>query len=68
MGSGWAALVWEPYGKKLLVTQIYDHQSNLAQAGRTEDARAVYRALADGQWQDRFQWMKTEAKQRLQNR
>jgi superoxide dismutase, Fe-Mn family len=33
MGSGWEALVWEPLGKKLLVTQIYDHQSNLAQAG-----------------------------------
>jgi len=33
MGSGWAALVWEPVGKKLLITQIYDHQSNLAQAG-----------------------------------
>jgi superoxide dismutase, Fe-Mn family len=33
MGSGWAVLVWEPLGKKLLVTQIYDHQSNLAQAG-----------------------------------
>jgi Fe-Mn family superoxide dismutase len=33
MGSGWAALVWEPLGKKLLVTQIYDHQSNMAQAG-----------------------------------
>jgi Fe-Mn family superoxide dismutase len=33
MGSGWAALVWEPLGQKLLVTQIYDHQTNLAQAG-----------------------------------
>jgi superoxide dismutase, Fe-Mn family len=33
MGSGWAALVWEPLGQQLLVTQIYDHQSNLAQAG-----------------------------------
>jgi Fe-Mn family superoxide dismutase len=33
MGSGWAALVWEPLGKKLLVSQIYDHQSNLVQAG-----------------------------------
>ena len=33
MGSGWAALVFEPIGKKLLITQIYDHQSNLAQAG-----------------------------------
>jgi superoxide dismutase, Fe-Mn family len=33
MGSGWAALVWEPIGTRLLITQIYDHQSNLAQAG-----------------------------------
>ena len=33
MGSGWAAVVLEPLGKKLLITQIYDHQSNLAQAG-----------------------------------
>ena len=33
MGSGWAALVWEPLGQRLLVSQIYDHQSNLAQAG-----------------------------------
>jgi Fe-Mn family superoxide dismutase len=33
MGSGWAALVWEPLGARLLVTQIYDHQSNLAQGG-----------------------------------
>jgi superoxide dismutase, Fe-Mn family len=33
MGSGWAALVWEPVGEQLLITQIYDHQSNLAQGG-----------------------------------
>jgi superoxide dismutase, Fe-Mn family len=33
MGSGWAALVWEPVGQRLLTTQIYDHQSNLAQGG-----------------------------------
>ena len=33
MGSGWGALVWEPLGQHLLTTQIYDHQSNLAQAG-----------------------------------
>ena len=31
MGSGWAALVWEPLSARLLVEQIYDHQSNLAQ-------------------------------------
>jgi superoxide dismutase, Fe-Mn family len=33
MGSGWAALVWEPVGERLLITQIYDHQSNLSQSG-----------------------------------
>ena len=33
MGSGWAALVWEPVGCRLLTTQIYDHQSNLNQGG-----------------------------------
>jgi Fe-Mn family superoxide dismutase len=33
MGSGWAALVWEPLGERLLITQIYDHQSNLSQSG-----------------------------------
>jgi Fe-Mn family superoxide dismutase len=33
MGSGWAALVWEPLGRRLLTTQIYDHQSNLNQSG-----------------------------------
>lgn len=33
MGAGWAALVWEPVGERLLITQIYDHQSNLAQGG-----------------------------------
>jgi Fe-Mn family superoxide dismutase len=33
MGSGWAALVWEPLGGTLLTTQIYDHQSNVSQGG-----------------------------------
>jgi Fe-Mn family superoxide dismutase len=33
MGSGWAALVWEPLSRRLLVSQIYDHQSNVAQGG-----------------------------------
>src|SRR5262245_5297155 len=31
MGSGWSALVWEPMAERLMVTQIYDHQSNLSQ-------------------------------------
>jgi Fe-Mn family superoxide dismutase len=33
MGSGWAALVWEPIAQRLLTWQIYDHQSNLSQGG-----------------------------------
>jgi Fe-Mn family superoxide dismutase len=33
MGSGWAALVWEPMAERLLTCQIYDHQSNLSQGG-----------------------------------
>ena len=33
MGSGWAALIWEPLGGRLLTAQIYDHQSNLSQGG-----------------------------------
>jgi Fe-Mn family superoxide dismutase len=33
MGSGWAALVWEPIAQRLLTCQIYDHQSNLSQGG-----------------------------------
>jgi Fe-Mn family superoxide dismutase len=32
-GSGWGALVWEPVLGKLVVTQIYDHQSNFAVGG-----------------------------------
>ena len=33
MGSGWAALVWEPLAQRLLTCQVYDHQSNLSQGG-----------------------------------
>lgn len=30
-GSGWGALTWEPLGQRLIVEQIYDHQSNVGQ-------------------------------------
>ena len=33
-GSGWAALCWEPAGRRLVVEQIYDHQGN-ATSGST---------------------------------
>jgi Fe-Mn family superoxide dismutase len=28
-GSGWGALAWDPLGKRLVVEQVHDHQSNL---------------------------------------
>jgi Fe-Mn family superoxide dismutase len=28
-GSGWGVLAWEPLGGRLVVEQVYDHQSNL---------------------------------------
>ena len=33
MGSGWAALVWEPTARRLVTAQIYDHQGNVTQGG-----------------------------------
>jgi Fe-Mn family superoxide dismutase len=33
MGSGWAALVWEPVAGRLVTAQIYDHQANVTQGG-----------------------------------
>jgi len=33
MGSGWAALVWDPMSKRLLTTQIHDHQNEITQGG-----------------------------------
>jgi Fe-Mn family superoxide dismutase len=30
-GSGWGVLAWEPTGGRLVVEQVYDHQSNIAQ-------------------------------------
>lgn len=31
MGSGWAALAWDPASTRLIVVQIHDHQSETAQ-------------------------------------
>jgi Fe-Mn family superoxide dismutase len=33
MGSGWAALCWDPVGQRLVTAQIHDHQSEITQAG-----------------------------------
>jgi superoxide dismutase, Fe-Mn family len=31
MGSGWAALIWDPFTRRLGTTQIHDHQSEVTQ-------------------------------------
>ena len=31
-GSGWAVLSWDPVGKRLIIQQLFDQQSNTAQA------------------------------------
>jgi Fe-Mn family superoxide dismutase len=31
MGSGWAALMWDPISQSLMITQIHDHQSDTFQ-------------------------------------
>ena len=31
MGSGWVALVWDPLMRRLVTTQIHDHQSEITQ-------------------------------------
>jgi Fe-Mn family superoxide dismutase len=33
MGSGWGALSWDPLGRRLVTTQIHDHQSEITQGG-----------------------------------
>jgi Fe-Mn family superoxide dismutase len=33
MGSGWAALFWDPVGRRLVTSQIHDHQSEITQSG-----------------------------------
>ena len=30
-GSGWGALAWEPTARRLIIEQVYDHQSNVGQ-------------------------------------
>jgi Flp pilus assembly protein TadD len=47
---------------------LWDRAANLVQAGRANEARALYQLLADGQWQDRFLWLQNEAKRKLAGR
>jgi len=56
-----AAFESEPTNAQIL----WDRAENLRQAGRPQQARALYRQLAEGTWQDRFQGLQNQAKVRV---
>jgi len=60
-GSGWAALSWEPVGKRLIIEQVYDHQGNVGQGGPPllvldmwEHAFYLQYENRKGEWVDAF--------------
>src|SRR4051812_16131180 len=60
-GSGWGALTWEPLGGRLVVEQIYDHESNMTPANLPllvvdgwEHAYYLQYMNEKGQWLDAF--------------
>jgi tetratricopeptide (TPR) repeat protein len=42
---------------------LWDRATLLQEMGKTEQARAVYRQIADGTWQPRFSWIQTHARE-----
>lgn len=64
MGPGWATLIREPIGRRLLVMQIYDHQSHVAQAGVPIMVLDACEHAYDLQYQNR----KTEFLEAIRNR
>jgi tetratricopeptide (TPR) repeat protein len=44
---------------------LWDRAHMLQTAGKTAEARKVYRRLAEGQWQPRFQWLQQNARAQL---
>jgi hypothetical protein len=59
-----AAFAAEPTNAQLL----WDRAQNLGQAGRAAEARSLYRRLAEGTWQPRFNWVQTQARWQLEKR
>jgi Tfp pilus assembly protein PilF len=47
---------------------LWDRAQNLRQAGKTTEAQKLYRQLAEGDWQPRFNWVRTQAKWQLEKR
>lgn len=47
---------------------LWDRVQNLRQAGKLTEAQKLYRQLADGDWQPRFNWVRTQATWQLEKR
>jgi Flp pilus assembly protein TadD len=56
-----AAFEAEPTNAQLL----WDRAQNLRQGGQAAEARKLYRQLAEGTWQPRFNWLQTQARWQL---
>jgi Tfp pilus assembly protein PilF len=59
-----AAFEAEPTDAQIL----WDRAQNLRQAGKSAEAQKLYRQLAEGDWQPRFNWLRTQAKWQLEKR
>jgi len=59
-----AAFEAEPTDAQIL----WDRAQNLRQAGKTAEAQKLYRQLAEGDWQPRFNWVRTQAKWQMEKR
>ena len=56
-----AAYEAEPTNAQIL----WDRAGNLQQSGRTVQAQSLYRQIAEGDWQPRFQGLVSQAKSRV---
>jgi Flp pilus assembly protein TadD len=59
-----AACEAEPTNAQLL----WERAQNLRQSGRLKQARALYRRLAEGDWQRRFRGLQDQARWQLEGR
>jgi hypothetical protein len=57
-----AAFEAEPTNAQLL----WERAQNLRQAGKQTEAQKLYRQLAEGDWQPRFNWVRSQAKWQLE--
>jgi tetratricopeptide (TPR) repeat protein len=57
-----AAFEAEPTNAQIL----WDRASNLRQTGKLTEAKKLYRQLAEGTWQPRFNWLQTQARWQME--